>query len=313
MQRTCAVLSGVIRTSSSTMRAVKCSQCHVHVGVSCSSLSSVSRSHCYQGVHSCYQSVLSRPVSCQTRSYCTKDLDFNNDPEMKSLLDEIRHDFKSEKSRSDTVKQDNNTETISQNEVHKNDTPSITDDLQGVAMHPEIEDVEQFERQEIEPAWMSPIGLKRGVSGVFDLDDLVTLLEKENARDIVVINIPPEARFGDHMVIVSAASYRHLRSMSNRIKWVHKQRLGDKDVPLKVEGYETSSDWHAMDLGNIVLHIFMPETREHYDLETLWTNWGEPGQVHLEDDPYTIDPEEEFWQSLEPPSKQESLESKEWK
>lgn len=59
-----------------------------------------------------------------------------------------------------------------------------------------------------------------GVSGVFEVDELVTLLEKENARDIVVINIPPEARFGDQMVIVSAVSHRHLRSMSSRIKWV---------------------------------------------------------------------------------------------
>ncbi|XP_046543837.1 uncharacterized protein LOC124254017 [Haliotis rubra] len=309
MHRTCAVLSGVIRTN--TMRAVNCSQCHI--GVTCASLSLVSRIPCYQSVHSCYRSVLSQPISCQTKSYCSKDFDFKNDPEMKSLLDEIQHDFKSEKSCTDIDKPDKNTETISQNEAHKKDTPSVAGDLKVVAMDPEIEDVEQFERQEIEPAWVSPIGLKRGVSGVFELDDLVTLLEKENARDIVVINIPPEARFGDNMVIVSAASYRHLRSMSNRIKWVVSKIYIHHDLPLKVEGYETSSDWHAMDLGNIIVHIFMPETREHYDLESLWTNWGKPGQVHLEEDPYTIDPEEEFWQSLEPPSKQESLESKEWK
>ncbi|XP_046351907.2 uncharacterized protein LOC124132181 isoform X1 [Haliotis rufescens] len=310
MHRSCAALSNVIRTN--TVRAVKCSQCQI--SVSCASLSSMTRTPCYYGVHCSPQSVLSQPISYQKKSYCSKDFDFKNDPELKSFLDEIRTDFKREKkSQANSDKPTEHTEPISQNEDDNKDTPSLTDDLKYDSMQPEIEDVEQFERQEIEPPWVSPIGLKRGVSGVFEVDELVTLLEKENARDIVVINIPPEARFGDQMVIVSAVSHRHLRSMSSRIKWVHKQRKGAKDLPLRVEGYETTSDWHAMDLGNIIVHIFMPETREHYDLETLWTNWGEPGQVQPEEDPYTIDPEEEFWQSLEPPSRPESMESKEWK
>lgn len=32
-----------------------------------------------------------------------------------------------------------------------------------------------------------------------------------------------------------------------------------------------SDDWKVLDMGNIVLHIFDQQTREKYDLETLWT------------------------------------------
>jgi len=30
------------------------------------------------------------------------------------------------------------------------------------------------------------------------------------------------------------------------------------------------SKWCALDTGNIIIHLFLPEAREYYDLETLW-------------------------------------------
>lgn len=40
---------------------------------------------------------------------------------------------------------------------------------------------------------------------------------------------------------------------------------------LGVEGYETSS-WILQDYGDVVLHVFTPETRGVYDLEHLWAD-----------------------------------------
>ena len=37
------------------------------------------------------------------------------------------------------------------------------------------------------------------------------------------------------------------------------------------EGYEQSS-WVVQDYGDVVLHVFTPETRELYDLENLWAD-----------------------------------------
>lgn len=39
-------------------------------------------------------------------------------------------------------------------------------------------------------------------------------------------------------------------------------------IKRKKLGKETK--WCALDTGEIVIHLFLPETREHYDLETLW-------------------------------------------
>ena len=44
---------------------------------------------------------------------------------------------------------------------------------------------------------------------------------------------------------------------------------------MEIEGLD-AEDWLVMDMGNIVLHLFQPEARASWDLETLWTvgkNW----------------------------------------
>ena len=39
---------------------------------------------------------------------------------------------------------------------------------------------------------------------------------------------------------------------------------------MEIEGLD-AEDWLVMDMGNIVLHLFQPEARASWDLETLWT------------------------------------------
>lgn len=55
---------------------------------------------------------------------------------------------------------------------------------------------------------------------MFDVEEIVEVLEDGNGVDIQVIDIPPEARFVDHMVIVSGKSLRHMRAMAASIHWL---------------------------------------------------------------------------------------------
>ncbi|KAK6166347.1 hypothetical protein SNE40_023066 [Patella caerulea] len=138
-----------------------------------------------------------------------------------------------------------------------------TEEIEDVEDFTDTEDTEQIER-------ILPISLNRGKEGVFDLDDFVTLLKESNVKDLCVLKIPENIQFINYMVIVSAASYRHMLAISNNINYVYKKRKNRKDKFLNIEGINTRN-WFAIDMGNILLHIFMPETREVYDLETLWT------------------------------------------
>jgi ribosomal silencing factor RsfS len=58
---------------------------------------------------------------------------------------------------------------------------------------------------------------------VFDVDELVKVLEGENGIDVRVIDVPPEIRFVDHMVIVSGKSLRHMRAMAATIEYLVSQ------------------------------------------------------------------------------------------
>jgi len=126
--------------------------------------------------------------------------------------------------------------------------------------------------QKEEPMMTFPINLERGKQGVFELDELVELLKSENAEDLCVIALPREIKYADHMVIVTARSPKHMLALGTFVRKRFKMKdLKRTDIIPKLEGQKTSKDWVALDLGNMVLHIFCYDAREYYDLETLWT------------------------------------------
>ncbi|KAJ8290664.1 hypothetical protein GJAV_G00016070 [Gymnothorax javanicus] len=110
---------------------------------------------------------------------------------------------------------------------------------------------------------------KRG-QHVFDIDVLVSLLRQENAADICVIKVPNELNYTDYFVVVSGFSSRHLQAMAFYAIKVYKYLKQDTDPHVRIEGKD-SEDWMCIDFGNIVVHFMLPETREAFELEKLWT------------------------------------------
>ncbi|XP_055467818.1 mitochondrial assembly of ribosomal large subunit protein 1 [Psammomys obesus] len=104
----------------------------------------------------------------------------------------------------------------------------------------------------------------------FDIDMLVSLLRQENARDICVIKVPPEMRYTDYFIIGSGTSTRHLHAMAYYIVKMYKHLKCKSDPYVKIEGKDTD-DWLCVDFGSMVIHLMLPETRETYELEKLWT------------------------------------------
>ncbi|XP_041041055.1 mitochondrial assembly of ribosomal large subunit protein 1 [Carcharodon carcharias] len=105
---------------------------------------------------------------------------------------------------------------------------------------------------------------------VFNIDVLVVLLRQENAKDICVIKLPMEIKYTDYFIIVSGTSSRHLQAMAQYAVKVHKHLKGGQTAHVHIEGKDTD-DWKCIDFGNIVVHFMLPETREIYELEKLWT------------------------------------------
>ncbi|XP_045784241.1 uncharacterized protein LOC123880243 [Maniola jurtina] len=114
------------------------------------------------------------------------------------------------------------------------------------------------------------ISLERGKNGVFEIEELVDLLQRENSKDIFVASVPKDINYVEFMCIVSARSKRHILALAEFVRKVYKKKCYKSDRIPRIEGKD-SDEWMALDLGNIALHIFSEKTRKVYDLETLWS------------------------------------------
>lgn len=99
------------------------------------------------------------------------------------------------------------------------------------------------------------------------LHDLVShALEDMKATDVHEVDVRERSDVTDLLVVASGTSSRHVRSIANQVV-----REGKKAglTPLGVEG-ERDGDWVLVDMGDIVVHVMQPRTREFYGLERLW-------------------------------------------
>lgn len=86
------------------------------------------------------------------------------------------------------------------------------------------------------------------------------------AQDIRELDVRQLSSVTDTMIIASGTSDRHVKAVSNAVVMAAKE-AGCQ--PLGVEG-ERDGEWVLVDLGDIVVHVMHPTTRDFYQLEKLW-------------------------------------------
>ena len=93
------------------------------------------------------------------------------------------------------------------------------------------------------------------------------ILDDNKAKNVVSINLKEKSHIADYMIIASGTSSRHLQSLSEiLVSELKKKGLYN----CRIEGRE-SNDWKLVDAIDIIIHIFHPEKRSFYDLETMWS------------------------------------------
>lgn len=92
-------------------------------------------------------------------------------------------------------------------------------------------------------------------------------LEDVKGVDIEVIDVRGLTSITDRMVIVSGTSSRHIKALADNVVLKAKE---NGFTALGVEG-ESDAGWILVDLVDVVVHIMMPDTREFYALEKLWS------------------------------------------
>ncbi len=87
-------------------------------------------------------------------------------------------------------------------------------------------------------------------------------------RDTVVLAMGELFGVVDAFVITSAHNTRHVRTLVEEIERRVKESHGV--APVRIEGAQDAT-WVLMDYGDFIVHVFLQETRDYYDLEHLWS------------------------------------------
>jgi ribosome-associated protein len=102
-----------------------------------------------------------------------------------------------------------------------------------------------------------------------ELLDIVTkTLSEKQAEDMTVIDMKAVNPFTDYFVICTAKNMRHAGTLSDYIK----QEAEKNGYELRTVEGDRNSSWILADFNEVVVHIFTPEARKQYRLESLWAD-----------------------------------------
>lgn len=93
-------------------------------------------------------------------------------------------------------------------------------------------------------------------------------LDDKKAQDIRLLRTTALTVIADYFVICTATSAPHIKTLSDEVDKV----LSEMGEPvLRREGYRAGG-WVLLDFGCVIVHIFLKETRQFYNLERLWND-----------------------------------------
>ncbi len=94
---------------------------------------------------------------------------------------------------------------------------------------------------------------------------IVKALDDKKGNDIQVIKIEELTIVADYFVICTANSNTHVRSLADEVEY----QLEEAGIKADhIEGRATG--WVLLEYRGVVVHIFLEEARNYYNLERLW-------------------------------------------
>ena len=106
----------------------------------------------------------------------------------------------------------------------------------------------------------SALDLARVIAGIADA---------EHGSDVLVLEVGDVLGVTEYFVIVSASNRRLVRTLVDEIEVQTREHTGRS--PLRSEGVR-ENQWVLVDYGDVVVHVFLAEVREFYEIERLYTD-----------------------------------------
>jgi ribosome-associated protein len=100
------------------------------------------------------------------------------------------------------------------------------------------------------------------------VNTIIKGIKEKKAQHIVVCDLQGiDGAITNYFVICHGNSPAQVEAITESVGEMARKELGEK--PSQVAGLE-NAQWVAMDYGDAMVHIFLPDERQYYDLEHLW-------------------------------------------
>ena len=96
----------------------------------------------------------------------------------------------------------------------------------------------------------------------------VKALSDKKGTEIKLLKTTDLTVIADYFIICTATSAPHIKALTEEID----KKLSEQGIePLHKEGYRAST-WVLLDYGELVIHVFLDDTRSFYGLDRLWSD-----------------------------------------
>lgn len=97
---------------------------------------------------------------------------------------------------------------------------------------------------------------------------VANLANDKKAKDILILDMATLSPVTDYYIVCSASNSTLVQAIADNIE----DKLAEMEVfPLHKEGYN-EAQWILLDFGDVVVHVFLEEERDFYNLEQLWAD-----------------------------------------
>ena len=98
---------------------------------------------------------------------------------------------------------------------------------------------------------------------------IAAIADAEHGSDVLVLEVGDVLGVTEYFVIASASNRRLVRTLVDEIEVQTREQTGRS--PMRSEGVR-ENQWVLVDYGDVIVHIFLAEVREFYEIERLYTD-----------------------------------------
>lgn len=97
--------------------------------------------------------------------------------------------------------------------------------------------------------------------------EIASAADSRKAEDILILDVSELCYLADYFVINTGFSPVQLRAISDSIEKTIYEKFNKQ--PLRTSG-KAEASWIIHDYGDVIVHTFLPQEREYYNLEAFW-------------------------------------------